>query len=93
MTPPAVHFREVAVFSNTIAIPESKKSVQRAVVEGIGKRPKNERWTASIFERAEDWVVVIEGPNQFKWEQEFFGPSEQNHYFIREAVSKAICSR
>jgi hypothetical protein len=38
-------------------------------------------------------VVVIEGPNQFKWEQEFFGPSEQNHYFIREAVSKAICSR
>jgi hypothetical protein len=91
MTSYEVAFSDAAIFANTIALPDLRESVQIAVLEGVGKRPKCEGWAASIYERAESWVVVIEGPNRFRWEQEFFGPSEKNPNFIREMVSNAVC--
>jgi hypothetical protein len=88
-------FRAAAVFTNSIVNLDLRKSVQSAVIEGIGERPNSERWMVSISECDERpvYLIAIEGPNQFTWKQEFFGPGEQDPDFIREVVSTAVRSR
>jgi len=79
----------VEVLTNTIALPNSRKETQEAVLAGIGPRP--DIWTVRIFEpqSGPEYVIKIEGPNGFKWEQTFFGPEEEAPEFIRKAVEKA----
>ena len=80
-------FNEAVVLTNTIADPDSRESIQRAVIEGIGGRPL----TVRIFEPAlsPDYMIRIDGPEGFKWERTFFGPVEQTADFIQEEVRKA----
>ncbi|HXJ93160.1 MAG TPA: hypothetical protein VMT20_09800 [Terriglobia bacterium] len=82
----------VKVFCNTIALPTYRDSVRGAVLEGIGERPPNEDWMISIFEPQDrpDYIVKIEGPNNFRWERDFFGPTEQTPEFIKHSVKEAI---
>jgi hypothetical protein len=82
----------VKVFSNTIALRTYRDSVQRAVLDAIGERQPSEDWTVSIFEPQDrpDYIIRIEGPNSFRWERDFFGPTEQTPEFIKNAVKEAI---
>jgi len=82
-------FVESVVLTNTIAIPERRKAIQEAVLEGIGKRSRG-GLTVRIFEPAlsPEYVVKIAGPNGFNWERSFLG-HEETPEFIREEVRKA----
>lgn len=84
-------FIEAVVLTNTIARPDCRKSIQEAVVEGIGPRLFTETWTVRIYEpqSGPQYVVKITGPNDFTWERTFFGPHEQTPEFIGEEVRKA----
>jgi hypothetical protein len=81
----------VEVLYNRIALRTYHDSIQKAVLEGIGERPPGENWTVSIFEPADrpDYIIGIEGPNNFRWERDFFGPTEQTPEFIKNAVQDA----
>jgi hypothetical protein len=81
----------VSVLTNTIADPDRKKAVEKGVLAGIGARPGSEPWKVRIFEppSSSKYVIKIEGPNEFKWENSFFGPVEETPEFIRNAVQKA----
>ena len=81
----------VIISSNKIAIPEHNKTVAKAVVQGIGLRPYHDDWQISIFEPIDiaKYIITIQGPNNFRWERDFFGPTEQRLDFICEEVRKA----
>ena len=81
----------VTIFSNDIPIPEHRESIGEAVLDGIGQRPDNEQWTVSIYapQNSANYIVVIEGPNDFKWEKSFSGPDERSPELIREQVRQA----
>lgn len=80
----------VSVLANTIAMPDRRAAVEKAVVEGIGDRP-GEDWRVRIIEPQDrpDYIVTIEGHNNFRWKRDFFGPDEQTPEFIRKAVMEA----
>ncbi len=82
----------VTIFSNDIPIPELRDSIGKAVLDGIGQRPDNEQWRGSIYapQTSAHYIVVIEGPNDFKWERSFSGPDERSPELIREEVRQAI---
>lgn len=75
---------------NTISVPDKKKAIANAVLEGIGDRRAEEQWSVRIIEPPDrpDYIVTIEGP-RFKWKRDFFGPHEQTPEFIRSAVKEA----
>jgi len=81
----------ISILTNTIAIPDRAKKVQKAVLAGIGRCPESENWTVRIFEpqASPEYVVKIGGPNDAKWNLTFFGPEEQSPEFIRNAVARA----
>ncbi len=78
----------VTIFSNDIPIPELRESIGKAVLDGIGQRPDNEQWRVYIYapQNSAHYIVVIEGPNGFKWERSF---GERSPEFIREQVKQA----
>lgn len=84
-------FVDATVLINTIAMPDSRIAVQKAVLEGLGKRLETENWKVRIFEpqNSPAYIVRLEGPDEFRWEKEFFGPVEQTPKFIREEIRKA----
>ena len=84
-------FVDAVVLTNTIAMPDSRKSIQDAVLQGIGSRLDTQAWTVSIFEpqAGPEYVIKIKGPNDFNWERTFFGPGEQTPEFIRNEVHRA----
>ena len=81
----------VSVFSNSIALPDRNKSIEDAVVNGIGARPESETWIIQIFEPSTgvEYVVSIKGPNNFTWKRAFFGPEKETPEFIRKEVHQA----
>ena len=81
----------VSIFCNEIPIPEHRESIGKAVLDGIGQRPDNEQWRVEIYAPRDsaDYIVVIEGPNDFKWERSFSGPDERSPELIREEVRQA----
>ena len=81
----------VTIFINEIPIPEHREAIEKAVLEGIGQRPNNEQWMVSIYapQNSDHYSVVIEGPNDFKWERSFSGPDERSPELIREEVRQA----
>jgi hypothetical protein len=84
-------FVDSVVFSNTIAMPDTRKSIQAAVLDGIGERLERESWRVKIFEpqNSPEYVIKIEGPKGFAWNRTFFGPVEQTPAFICEKVREA----
>jgi len=84
------HFMDSTVLINTIAMPDSRLAIQAAVLEGLGKRLETENWKVRIFEpqNSPAYFIRLDGPNGFRWEQEFFGPVQQTPRFIREEIQK-----
>ena len=80
-----------SIFSNDIPIPDRRKVIGAAVLDGIGNRPEN--WVVSIHEPqySPDYVVTIEGPDNFKWTHRFSG-NELTPEFIRNAVGQAVAA-
>jgi hypothetical protein len=80
-------FLNAVVLTNTIADPNQRKSIQDAVLDGIGHRGL----TIKIFEPAlsPEYVIRIEGAGGFRWERTFFGPVEQTPEFVLQEVRKA----
>jgi hypothetical protein len=65
----------------------------KKVLQGIGQRLEDERWTVSIFEpqAGPEYVVRIQGPG-CNWEYTFFG-HEQSPELIRDKVRDATQPR
>ena len=84
----------VSIFCNTIPAPDRGKAVQQAVLAGIGTRPESETWKIQIFEpqSSTEYVIKIEGPNDFKWDRTFVGPEEEAPEFICNEVHSATQS-
>ncbi len=80
-----------SIFSNDIPTPNRRKVIGAAVLDGIGNRPEN--WVVSIHQpqHSPDYVVTIEGPEDFKWTRRFFG-NEQTPEFIRDAVKQILAT-
>ena len=80
-----------SIFSNDIAMPNRRKVIGAAVLDGIGNRPEN--WVVSIHEPrgGPEYIITIEGPDNFKWTYTFFG-DEQTPEFIRNAVGQAVAA-
>lgn len=80
-------FIDAVVLTNTIGDPRHRKTIQDAVLDGIGHRGL----TVKIFEPAlsPEYVIRIEGAGGFRWERTFFGPVEQTPEFVRQEVHKA----
>lgn len=87
-------FIDAIVLANTIAIPEQRKAIQDAVLQGIGSRIKSETWRAKIFEpqMSPEYIIQLQGPNGYNWERKFFGPVEQTAEFIKQTVHQATHS-
>jgi len=84
----------VSIIINTIPMPEYAEAVGAAIVAGIGERSENERWKIYIreWENSTDYIVIVEGPDGFQWEQRFTGADEQTSEFIEAAVREATHS-
>ena len=79
----------VRVFSNTIPDSETKELITDTVLQGVGvARPGN--WRASIAADAEDWHIVIDGPDNFHWDQHFHGPHEHRPDFILDRIRQVL---
>lgn len=76
------------IFSNDIPLRDQRDEISAAVRRAVGSRPG--AWEAEIH--SSSWVVSLNGPNDFQWEHEFFGPGEQDPEFVEKTVTAALQS-
>ncbi len=78
----------VKVVCNTIADPDQRKQIAKAVLAGIARRPEEEDWWVWIlhtFQTGSDYLIAIEGPGPLVWQQNF---SDQTPAVIRKQVAR-----
>ncbi len=81
----------VTVLTNQIPDPSFRESIADAVEKGIGSRPAEETWEIRIFapQESSELVIKINGPGNFRWKRNFFGPVELTPEFIQKEVDQA----
>lgn len=80
----------VTIHLEDIVIEDRRAAIEEAVREAFGARPGD--WEVWIHEPRYDprYIITISGPNEFKWEQNFFGPIQQSPDNIREEIVRAL---